>query len=303
MNIRFIRLSACILLAGCIAGCDKKVSATPPPVTPPADIVVGLKNKLPSLLKESSGLCLTDGALWSFGDSGNPNSIYRIDSATGAILQVVTITNYPNVDWEDMAADSMYIYVGDTGNNNGDRTDLKILRIKKADIPPAEQQVNVVAEAINFSYADQSDLSSNSNTNFDCESLVSIGDNLYIFSKDRGDFQTRCYKLPKAPGTYKVSPIATFNVDGKVTDATYNPVTKELALLGYMDKKLDSFIWFFNNYTEDNFFNGASKRYTIGNVKTDWQTEGLTYVNDKRLLLSCESSTSTAASLYFVQKP
>jgi len=158
--------------------------------------------------------------LWSFGDSGNLNGIYRIDSASGAILQVVVITNFPNVDYESITADATYIYVGDAGNNDGNRTDLKILRIKKADIAKSPGIVNVKADAINFSYTDQKDFEPNTNTNLDCEAMASIGNYLYLFSKDRGDLQTRCYKLPKDTGTYSIAPIATFNTDGKVTDAT-----------------------------------------------------------------------------------
>jgi hypothetical protein len=136
-----------------------------------------------------------------------------------------------------MTADSLYLYIGDTGNNDGNRTDLKILRIRKADLLSNQAQLSVLADAINFSYTDQVDFSVNSNTNFDCEALMAMGNYLYAFTKDRGDLKTRCYKLPKNPGTYAVSPESTFNVSGKITDAAYNSVTGELALLGYMNQK------------------------------------------------------------------
>jgi hypothetical protein len=297
------KLFACTLIAISSMGSCKKKSNTSTIVTDPAvPVTVGLKHTLPGLLKESSGLCYTDGNLWSFGDSGNPNSIYKIDTATGAILQTVTIANYSNTDWEDITADSLYIYVGDTGNNDGNRRDLKILRIKKSDLLSAAAQLNVTADAINFSYADQVDFSVNSNTNFDCEALAAVEDSLYLFTKNRGDFKTRCYKLPNNPGTYAVSPVSSFNTAGKITDATYNPATKELALLGYMNEKKGSFIWFFNGYANDNFFAGNAARFTIGTASVEWQTEGLVYISPTRLLMSCEATTSVAASLYFIQK-
>ena len=280
----------------------KKTAAVQNNTTLAPAIVTGLKSTLPSLLKESSGLCYTDGNLWSFGDSGNLNAIFKIDTATGAIVQIVILANQPNVDYEDITADSLYIYVGDTGNNYGDRKDLRVLRIKKSDINSKDFQQNIHADAINFSYADQTDFTSNNNTNFDCEAITSIGKYLYLFSKNRGDLQTRCYKMPKDTGTYSLTPIATFNSNGKITDATYNPTTKELALLGYMNQKKASFIWFFNDYNGDDFFSGTAKRYTIGDVNKDWQTEGLAYITGKRLMLSCETSTSHPASLYFVEK-
>jgi hypothetical protein len=243
-------------------------------------------------------LCYTDGQLWSFGDSGNPNNIYKIDTSTGGVLQTVTIANYPNVDWEDITADALYIYIGDFGNNSGDRTDLKILRIKKSDLMNAS---SVNAEAINFSYTDQTDFTANDNSNFDCESLLVIHDSLYIFTKDAGDLKTRCYKMPAIPGTYALSPFTTFDSQGKITAAAYNPDTKEVALLGYMNKKVQPFIWLLNGYTADNFFSGTTKRFNIGN-QSDWQTEGLDYITPGRLFMSCESSTSHAATLYYVQK-
>ena len=300
-NKRF--LTGYLLIGYLFSSCNKNaVPATTVTDKPTATISVQLKHTLPGQLQESSGLCYTDGSLWSFGDSGNPNSIYKIDTATGAILQTVTITNFSNTDWEDMTADSLYLYIGDTGNNDGNRTDLKILRIRKADLLAASAQVSVLADSIKFSYTDQTSFSYNSNTNFDCEALIAAGNNLYTFTKDRGDFKTRCYKLPKDPGTYAVSPVSTFEVNGKITDAAYNAVTRELALLGYMDQKANSFLWFFNGYEGDHFFAGSSSRVTIGRSSDEWQTEGLSYISSTRLLLSCETTPAHAASLYNVQK-
>jgi hypothetical protein len=305
-KICLLSIAFCQLI---IASCNKNAhpaTAIPdkPAIsdTPVNKLFVTLKHALPDQLQESSGLCYTDGSLWSFGDSGNPNSIYKIDSATGAILQTVTITNYPNIDWESMAADSLYLYIGDAGNNDGNRTDLKILRIRKSDLLSASAQVNVLADSIKFSYTDQTSFSYNSNTNFDCEAMVAAGNNLYVFTKDRGDLKTRCYMLPKSPGTYAVSSVSGFDVSGRITDAAYNKATGELALLGYMSQKDNSFIWFFNSYPGDHFFADSSYRVTIGRSSDEWQTEGLDYVSPTRLLLSCETTPAHTAALYSIQK-
>ena len=291
------------LLVQLMSGCGKTGAVPGPPVNAGSDsaLVIDLKHTLPTLLKESSGLCYTDGQLWTFGDSGNPNAIYKIDSATGAILQTVTIANFPNVDWEDITADSSYIYVGDFGNNYGNRTDLRILRIKKSDIVSGEAFVTLQADAISFSYADQTDFSANENTNFDCEALAAIQGSLYIFTKDQADLQTRCYRLADTPGVYSLSPVAQFNSGGKITAAAYNPASGELALLGYMNKKIRSFIWLMHDYPGDRFFSGMVQRFNIGSQR-DWQTEGLDYISGSRLMMSCETSTSHLASLYAVQK-
>jgi hypothetical protein len=214
---------------------------------PLTQVYPGLRGSFSSIISESSGLVFTDGKLWTHDDSGNPAEFFSVDTATGKTLQTVNIDNYPNTDWEDITADSAYIYIEDAGNNNGTRTDLKILKIKKSDINN-DAIVHVKAEAISFSYTDQTSFVQSSTHNFDCESLISIGDTLYIFTKDRGDLNTRVYKLPKVPGTYKVSPYTSYNVSGLITGADYDPVKKEIALIGYYKGHYNSFIWILNDF-------------------------------------------------------
>jgi len=137
-------------------------------------LVIGFKSVLPIALKESSGLCYTDGNLWTFNDGGNSNKIYKIDSSTGEILQTVEVENFPNIDWEDITAESSYIYIGDFGNINGNRSDLKILRIRKADLNVQASILKVNSEAFNFSYTDQMNFDKSSRTDFGCESVISI---------------------------------------------------------------------------------------------------------------------------------
>lgn len=301
-QVRYGLFMGSLLVTAISLSCKKASTGQSATTDTTAAVTVTLKGIFPYFLRESSGLCFTNGNLWSFGDSGNPAWLFRIDSSTGAIMQTVEITNYTNTDWEDITADPDFIYIGDFGNNKGNRTDLKILKIKKSAITDTPSVINLNAEAINFSYADQADFISNDNTDFDCESVVAAGDSLYIFSKDHGDLQTRCYALPKIPGTYAVAPKATFNTAGKVTAAAYDPVTHELALLGYADQKLKSFIWFFDNFNGTDFFGGTSKKIAIEQSNLAWQTEGLDFISATRLMMSCETTPGNPASLYSVQK-
>ncbi len=262
---------------------------------------VNVKGSIVANVTESSGLVFTNGVMWTHNDSGNPANIFKIDTTNGNVLQVVSITNYPNIDWEDITADSNFIYVGDCGNNNGTRTDLKILKISKSQLTSTLATINVTAQAISFSYSDQTSFASNSANNFDCESIVSIGNFIYLFTKDRGDFQTRVYKLSKTPGTYTVTPYTSYNVNGKITGADYNPQTNEVALIGYMSSSKNSFLWILNDYSGDMFFSGNKRRIEIGNSINDWQTEGITYGVAGELFLSCETSY-TPATLYNTKK-
>src|SRR5215216_1562596 len=94
-----------------------------------------LKYNLNTLLNESSGFIWWKKQIWTHNDSGNEPSIFAMNATTSDIQRTVTITNSTNVDWEDIAQDDKFIYIGDFGNNtNGNRTDLKIYKIAKPDV-------------------------------------------------------------------------------------------------------------------------------------------------------------------------
>jgi hypothetical protein len=249
-----------------------------------------------STIKESSGLVFTDGKLWTHNDSGNSPAIYSIDTATGITLQTIIIDNFTNTDWEDIDADNDFIYIADCGNNDGTRKDLRILKIAKSAIGSAAT-VHVNAQAIMFSYSDQTSFVKSDAHNFDCESLVSIDTSLYIFTKDRGDEQTRVYRLSKHPGTYSVTPYTSFDSKGLVTGAAYNPATKQIALLGYSRNKTGSFLLLFNDFSGDLFFSGNKRRIEFDNNK-EWQTEGITFQSDSVLYVSCEKGGDFQSSFY-----
>jgi hypothetical protein len=245
---------------------------------------------------ESSGLCWTNGELWTHNDSGNNSEFYRIDTSNASILQKVTVINYPNNDWEEISSDNLYIYIGDFGNNNGNRTDLKVLRIRKDSISSAFN-ATVNATAIRFVYSDQTNYASSSNTNFDCEAMIPYGNYLYLFSKNRGDFKTRVYKLSKTPGSYTIAPHTSYNVNGEITGASYNSNINEIVLIGYLSSKKNSFLWFLSDFSGDLFFSGNKRRIEIGSSQSMWQTEGVAYTSGKELFISCETSDNPA-SLY-----
>lgn len=258
-----------------------------------------LRAQLPVAITESSGLAWDNGKLWTHNDSGNPSTFFSIDTSDGHILQTVYVDNHSNVDWEDITTDNDYIYIGDFGNNNGNRTNLKVLRISKADIGN-DTAVHVNADVIAFSYSDQTNFTANQLNNYDCESIISIGDSLYIFTKDRLDQQTRVYKMPKVPGTYSLSPYTSYNVGGLLTAASYNAATHEIVLLGYTLLKTNSFLWFLNDYNGDMFFSGNKRRIEIGD-NSEWQTEGIEFMGPNRFFISNETATVNA-SLFIGEK-
>jgi len=86
------------------------------------------------IVVETSGLIIWDDKIWTHNDSDD-NSLYAIDPLNGSLIKSYQMEGLQNTDWEEISQDDNYIYIGDTGNNrNGNRTDLKILRIDKNSI-------------------------------------------------------------------------------------------------------------------------------------------------------------------------
>jgi len=230
------------------------------------------KFNLNTVLNESSGLLNWKTLVWSHNDSGNDAVLYGMNSKSGAIERTVVVSNAANIDWEDIAQDNSFIYIGDFGNNaNGNRTDLKIYRIAKKDISAGD---TVKAGIINFSYSDQTDFTpkGSNNTNFDCEALIAYGDSLFLFSKDWVDNKTRLYKLPKKPGTYTATNIGELNIGGLITGAEVLPTQRVIVISGY-NVLLSPFVYLLYDFSGNNFF-GANKRKVQVNASFT-QMEGI----------------------------
>lgn len=259
--------------------------------------VYELKTYINNQISESSGLIFTDGKLWTHNDSGGQPALFSIDTISGLVKQTVIIDNFPNIDWEDITADSNYLFIGDFGNNSGTRRDLKVLKIPKVLIGDTPL-VHIKAQAIQFSYSDQMDFTANPQTNFDCEAFLAKDSSLFLFSKNKGDGYSRVYQLPKNPGTYTINPFGSFNVKGKICGAAYNPLTKTVALIGYEDSDIRSFVWLFNNYNDSDFFLGSKKRILIGSNLVKWKTEAITFRSRSRVFFSCEKSPKKLAAIF-----
>jgi hypothetical protein len=246
------------------------------------------KTLLDSAVPESSGLQLTGQGLWTFNDSGNTPSLYKVDSTSGAMLQQVVITNFINVDWEDIATDAQYLYVGDFGNNNGDRRDLKVLRVQKSAIGTSPNE-SVTAQAINFSYPDQTNFSPGTNNhNFDCEAFFYSNDSLHLFTKNWADLRTKYYTIPAQPGTYVAHLKGSFNVNGLITAADLNAAGTGAGLLGYNSSTGATFLWLLSDFRNGQFLKGNKRRIELPNALFIGQAEGLTFVDQYRVFISNE---------------
>lgn len=250
-------------------------------------VALPLKTKLADAVAESSGLLYLGGKLWTLNDSGNDPVLFRVDSTDGHVVQQVRISNYANVDWEDLTADAQYVYVGDFGNNNGTRRDLRILRVPQANLGPAA--TTATAEEINFSYPDQTDFTPRTNQhNYDCEAFFFANDSLHLFTKNWVDLQTRYYTVPAQPGAHIAHLKATFNVNGLVTAAAHNAAGTVTGLLGYNARDGATFLWLLSGYRGTGYLQANKRRIELPNALLIGQAEGLCFVGSTRAFVSNE---------------
>lgn len=242
------------------------------------------KFKLPNRVKESSGLIKVDNKLWTFNDSGGKAALYQIDERSGRIVKTFNIQNASNVDWEDIAYDDNYVYIGDFGNNRGNRRDLKVYKIPRASLRTSKR---ARAEIIHFSYSDQKDFQSKpQHNNYDCEAMIAYHGKLYLFSKNWQNQKSRLYELSTTAGRHKAHYISTFNTQGMVTGASINRELGILLLTTY-SPLLSVNIWAFTNFNGTNLFKGDAKKLKFS-TPLQGQVEGITFIDNYHAYLSSE---------------
>lgn len=234
------------------------------------------KFNLPDETKETSGLLFFDSKIITHNDSGNQPNLYEIDSLSGNLLRTVNVHNATNIDWEDITEDENHIYIADIGNNNGNRTDLKIYKILKSDF---KNSTSVSADIISFSYEDQTNFDNKPNgSNFDAESIVIYNNSILIFTKNWNDLKTNVYKTPLITGNYLAKKVSSANVDGLITGGVYND--DRFFLTGY-DTTLTPFLIYISPNRkpgEDIFFSGLNKISLENELGQGSQLEGITNI-------------------------
>ena len=283
----YILLTLLLLISACSESEKQQVIDAIQDINIKNDEKVDTVTSLSSELTETSGLAYVDGTLWTHNDSGGEAKLYAVDKATGKVLKTVTISNASNVDWEDLAFNETHLFIGDFGNNNGMRKDLKIYKIKLADL---KSKTSVKAEIIEFSYATQTKFTKNAKTNYDCEAFVVYEDKLYLFSKNHGNEKTDMYVLGMNVGVDVAEKVSSFNTNSLVTGASIDSKNKVLALIGYSESgtnKGSPKTWIFSEFTDVDFFKGKQSKISWG-TPAKAQIEGVTHMAKGKLYISAE---------------
>lgn len=245
-----------------------------------------LISPLPPQIMESSGLQFNKSSwLWTHNDSGDSATIYAID-LTGNLVKTLHIKNTVNIDFEDIARDTLgNLYVGDFGNNLSDRHNLVIYKLNNPDTVTAD---SIVAPAIYFSYTDQLAYPPSSSQSFDCEAMVHFKGDLYLFTKKYGSQYTKLYKLPDSSGTYQAALLDSIYLPGTITGADISPDQTKLILISYGS------VYLFDSIQQNNFFGG---NLTTINIPVS-QTEGITFFTDTSLFITDEKYITIGGNLY-----
>ena len=186
---------------------------------------------LSNTIEETSGLEIIDNMLITHNDSGGEPALYYLNKK-GEIVETRKIKGVKNNDWEDVTKDDEFIYVANMGNNFDTRKNLSVIKI------PIKKSLNETVEVINFLYPEQKKFNTiYSKSQYDAEGIVSIDDNLIIFTKNKLKKITEVYSLPKTGGNYEAKKISSIDVKSIVTGTDYNNKLKLLALTSTIDFK------------------------------------------------------------------
>jgi hypothetical protein len=157
-------------------------------------------------LKEISGIqYINDTLLVAHNDGGNGPLLYFLNPNTGIILKRVFVKDVKNTDWEDIALDGKYLFIGNFGNNNNKRKNLSIIRVSWRD---ALIKDTISSEFMTFEFSEQKAFPPEKKAlNFDTECLTFADGYLWLFTKNRTepfDGVTNVYRVKFQDNTHAI---------------------------------------------------------------------------------------------------
>lgn len=239
-------------------------------------------------IPECSGLIMWDGNLIAINDSGNKPKLHAVNPSNAKQIDDIKVKNTKNVDWEALTSDSDHIYIGDFGNNEGDRENLAVYQVTKS-----KSDIKLV-KTIPFGYRDQDDFVTRNDHNHDCEAMVIKGNYLTLFSKNRSDDSTSVYQVDINQGLQYPSKEYTFFTGYMITDASLHPPSGKIVCTAY-------------NYTEEGFESAilvlgiAGGEYFTQHffpLDMNHQMEGITWSGGNSFYVGSESEEGLEGSLF-----
>lgn len=260
------------------------------PDRPPAEFHLIAKLG-PGPARENSGIVKSrqfDDVFWMHNDSGDEPRIYPIhrdgtnyDDTRYAGENGVLIGGAINVDWEDITVDSNgHVIIADVGNNENDRRDLALYYLEE---PAPTAGRTTFLKKLFVRYPDQGDFPAKPNQfNFDCEAVFTVGDTVYLLTKNRSDSFTSLYVLenPQTDKPNVLRRLGTFDIQGQAVGADCTPDGKRLVVLTY------TAIWLFERDNSDqSFFDGRISWAP----SEEHDAEAICFADDSTLLIADEA--------------
>lgn len=249
---------------------------------------------LPSQLTETSGLLCLDQDFISFNDSGGPSVLYRFDSS-GRIHQQLQLSS-ENKDWEAITSDGQFLYLADSGNNSGARSDVIIYKVplnwSGLTQPYSPERLDLIFSADKQRQPYQHDV--------DFEALVYKQNALWLISKSWSSQIPALYQVDPDVKRQKPAQAGHFAPPGfLVTDAVFDQRQQEWWLVGYPDPR--KAIW--AHLTHAGFqpqlarYDKNMQLLEIKALPTAGQVEGLCIDQDKQIWITEEGSPYSPARL------
>ena len=243
---------------------------------------------LPLKINETSGLEYYNNNFLTHNDSGGETILYEINKE-GNIVDEHFIENCgENNDWEDITADSKHIYIANSGNNYGNRQNLAVLILDK------ESDFECTGQ-IQFKYKNQVNFENRNRHPYDSEGIISVGDELILFSKDRENLITELYSLPKMPGSYEIESIYSYSVNSLITGADYNEKLKLVALVGY-DFNWNQYFYKISNFDLSNIDQTVIEKFKIPIGKA--QIEAVKIIDESSFWITSEDEGNGLPRLF-----
>ena len=237
-------------------------------------------------LDETSALEIVSNTLITINDSGNDPVLFYINES-GNILDERKLNCCKNNDWESLAADSDYVYIADFGNNYDTRKNLSIIKI------PIDKSSNENPEIINFLYPEQKKFKRiYRRSEYDAEALISFGDILLIFTKNKRKKITEIYSLPKYGGNFQAQKIGSLNTESIVTGADYDKKTNTLVLTSTINFD-EYYILVVNDFSLNNKDHKINM-YEIPIGKT--QVEAIKIIDENTFWITSEDESSSSSA-------
>lgn len=194
---------------------------------------------IPDFLHETSGLvAVNDTILATHNDGGGKAEIYFIN-LKGKLVHTLRLKDTKNKDWEDIAMNEKGdLFIADIGDNQNKRNHVSIYKVPVSKLWNKE----VTPERIKFTYPEKNGTPANDSLYFDAESLVAVGDSLFILTKNRTepfDGKVLVYGLSANKKVQAARLVHTFVLckggwqTCSVTAADYYHKTDELVFITY----------------------------------------------------------------------